>query len=83
MDAKSLGNHMRKSALFVAVALAAALSTSPTFAAKKADPAVAAQNNTNNLMRDAMNPGMAKSAKPAKKHKKMAKRHKKSMKKKM
>jgi hypothetical protein len=83
-----LGNLMRKSALFVAVALAAALSTSTVFAAtKKADPAVSAQQNTNKFIADAMNPGMTaqKAAKPAKKahHKKVAKKGKKSAKKKM
>jgi hypothetical protein len=77
---------MRKAALFTAVVLAAALSSSSTFAAGKADPAMQAQKDTNALMSAAMNPGMsgngsAMKAKGHKKHMKMAK--KKSMKKKM
>jgi hypothetical protein len=54
---------MRKIALLVAVVLAAALSApSSSYAAKKADPALAAQKNTADFMRDATNPYMAKDA---------------------
>lgn len=79
----SLGNHMRKLTLVAAAMLAAAIALPSTSnaAAKKADPAVAAQQNTSNFIANAMNPGMAKdaAAKPAKK--KMAKKSKKKAKK--
>ena len=68
---------MRKAALFVAVVLAAALSTTSSNAAGKADPAVAAQKDTTNFMTAAMNPAMAKDgAIPMKKahHKKKKKK---------
>jgi hypothetical protein len=59
---------MRKAAVFVAVVFAAALSSSSSFAAGKADPAVQAQKDTANFMSGAMNPGMTKdAAMPAKK----------------
>lgn len=75
---------MRKAALFTAVVLAAALSSSSSFAAKKADPAMQAQKDTNALMSAAMNPGMSGNgaAHKAKGHKHMKKASKKSMKKK-
>jgi hypothetical protein len=76
---------MRKVALLVAVTLAAALSVTSADAASKAkpDPAIAAQNNTANLMHDAMNPYAASSkaaAKPAAKSTKKAKKAKKAKK---
>jgi hypothetical protein len=84
VDAKSLGNHMRKAALLAAVVLAAAFTTTTTnAAAKKEDPAVAANANTAKLMQAALNPYEATAkaaAKPA--GKKVAKKSKKGKKKK-
>ena len=80
----SLGNKMRTLALLFAALLVASFSTSADAAKKKAaaakpDPAIAAQQNTANLIRDAMNPGMVKAAPaaPAKKAKKAKKKGKK------
>ena len=75
---------MRKAALFTAVVLAAALSSSSSFAAKKADPAMQAQKDTATFMGAAMNPAMSGNgaAMKAKGHKHMKKAKKKSMKKK-
>jgi hypothetical protein len=71
---------MRKVALLAAVVLAAAFTfTSADAASKakaKADPAIAAQENSAKLFRDALNPYEASSqaaAKPAKKVKKTKK----------
>jgi hypothetical protein len=79
---------MRKAALLVAVTLAAALSATPSDAATKPkpDPAIAAQKNSADLMRDAFNPYQVASAKSATKHaaksaKKKSKKAKKAAKK--
>jgi hypothetical protein len=58
---------MRKVALLVAVTLAAALSVTPSDAATKPkpDPAIAAQKNSADLMRDAFNPFQVATAKTA------------------
>lgn len=57
MDAKGWGIHMYKVAVLAALMLAvAALPTTSNAAAKKEDPAVAAQKNTSDFLRDAMNP---------------------------
>ncbi len=65
---------MRKIALLAAVVLAAAFTTTTTTmnAAAKDDPFVAANKNTDKLLRDAMNPygATSKPAKVAKKGKK-------------
>jgi hypothetical protein len=79
---------MRKVALLAAVVLAAAFTVTSADAASKAkpDPAIAAQKNSANLMRDAFNPfqvaSAKKAAKPAAKHskKKMKKAKKKAKK---
>ena len=62
---------MRKAALLAAVVLAATFTTTTTNAAVKKDPAMAAQKNTEDLMKAATNPYEASMA-PAKpmKHKK-------------
>jgi len=87
---------MRKAALFAAAALAAALFTTPSVAASKPDPAIAAQKNFSDLMRDSLDPYgastraaanskagkvAAKSGKKAKKSGKKAKKAKKAGKK--
>ena len=71
---------MRKVALLAVVALAAAFTVTSADAAKKpkADPAVAAQKNTSDLIRDAMNPYQASSKAAAKPAKKAAKKSKKA-----
>lgn len=70
---------MRKLAVLATLMLAAAIAlpTTSNAAKKKEDPAVAAQKNTSDFIRDAMNPYEATMAKPAKAHKghkKMAKK---------
>jgi len=71
---------MRKLAVLAVLMLAAAIAlpTTSNAAKKKEDPAVAAQKNTSDFIRDAMNPYEATKAKPAAAHKhghkKMAKK---------
>lgn len=78
----TLGVHMRKAVLLLAVLLAASLSTSADAAKKKAaakpDPAMAAQQNTAKFIGAAMNPGMAQAATPAKPAKKAKKAYSRS-----
>ena len=69
---------MRKAALLAAVTLTAALFAAPSIAAPKADPAIAAQKNSADLMRDAFNPYEATSklsAKPSARHHHRSARH--------